>query len=50
MKQSNGCPDCGGEALYVCDCEFKDKQCSNGHVWYVNSKSVIKRGDPHENE
>lgn len=50
MEQSNGCPDCGGEALYVCDCGLKDKQCSNGHVWYVNSKGSIKRGDPHENE
>jgi hypothetical protein len=50
VKQSNGCPDCGGEALYVCECEFNDKQCSKGHVWYINGKGHIKHGDPHENE
>lgn len=47
-KQSNGCPDCGGEALYVCDCLFKDKQCSKGHVWYINNSGHIEKGDPHE--
>lgn len=49
-KQANGCPDCGEEALYVCNCKFEDKQCSNGHVWYINSKGRIKRGDPHDYE
>lgn len=47
-KQANGCPDCGGEALYLCNCKYKDKQCSEGHVWYTNSKGLIKRGDPHD--
>ena len=45
-----GCPDCGGQALYVCDCELKDKQCDKGHVWYIDKSGHIKKGDPHENE
>ena len=45
-----GCPECGGEALYVCDCELKDKQCYNGHIWYIDKYCHIKKGDPHEDE
>ena len=48
QKQSNVCPDCDGVALYVCDCELKDKQCYKGHVWYTNKSGQIKRGDPHD--
>lgn len=48
MKQSQGCPYCGEDALYECDCELKDKQCSKGHVWYINREGHIKRGDPHD--
>ena len=47
---SKVCPDCGGNALYICDCEFNDKQCSNGHVWYIDKFGSIKRNDPHEDE
>jgi hypothetical protein len=49
-KQADGCPDCGGEALYVCNCELKDKQCEKGHVWHVTKLGHIKRGDPHDDE
>ena len=42
-----GCPDCGEEALYECDCELKDKQCAKGHVWYIDKSGHIKKGDPH---
>jgi hypothetical protein len=48
INQANGCPECGKDALYACECEFHDKQCSNGHVWYINRKGKIKLGDPHE--
>jgi hypothetical protein len=47
-NNSNGCPYCGGEALYVCDCKLKDKQCSKGHVWYINKSGHINKGDPHD--
>ena len=47
---AKGCPDCGNDALYECDCVLKDKQGSNGHVWYTDKSGHIKRGDPHENE
>lgn len=46
-KQDNKCPDCGGEALYACDCEFNDKQCIKSHIWYTNKEGEIKLGDPH---
>jgi hypothetical protein len=45
---SNGCPECGGEAMYICECEFKDKQCSKGHVWHINKYGSVTTGDPHE--
>ena len=48
QSTSKGCPDCGGDALYECNCELKDKQCSKGHVWYINKDGHIKRGDPHD--
>jgi hypothetical protein len=48
VAMAQGCPDCGRDALYECDCELKDKQCSNGHVWYVNKSGHIKKGDPHD--
>lgn len=41
------CPECGQTALYECNCEYKDKQCGNGHVWYINRSGRISRGDPH---
>lgn len=46
-KLSLSCPECGGTALYVCNCKYKDKQCGKGHVWYINSKKQIIKGDPH---
>ena len=46
-KLSLSCPECGETSLYVCDCKYKDKQCSKGHVWYINSKKQIIKGDPH---
>jgi len=42
------CPECGQVALYDCNCEYKDKQCGNGHVWHINRRGQIARGDPHE--
>lgn len=42
------CPECNQVALYECSCEYKDKQCGNGHVWYINKKGQISRGDPHD--
>lgn len=42
------CPECGETALYVCNCKYKDKQCGNGHVWYINSKKQIIKSDPHD--
>jgi len=50
VKQLNDCPYCGGVAMYICDCVLKDKQCSKGHVWYINKSGHIKKGDPHEND
>lgn len=49
-KQYKGCPQCGRDVLYECDCPLKDKQCEKGHVWYVNRDGHIKSGDPHEDE
>lgn len=48
FKKGNGCPECGEEALYVCDCDCNDKQCSNGHVWFINKSGQIENGDPHD--
>ena len=42
------CPTCGQEALYECKCKYKDKQCSKGHVWHINTKGTIQLGDPHD--
>ena len=47
-KTQNICPECGEEALYECKCDNKDKQCSNGHVWYINKEGFITKGDPHD--
>lgn len=47
---SLGCPICGEDALYACNCEFRDKACKNNHVWYINKDGKITEGDPHENE
>jgi len=41
------CPVCGTVALYECECEYKDKQCCNGHVWHINKSGQIAKGDPH---
>jgi hypothetical protein len=46
-KQSNLCPECGIEAMYICSCELKDKQCPKGHVWYVNKSGNVINKDPH---
>lgn len=42
------CPVCGTVALYECECEYKDKQCGNGHVWHINKRGQITKGDPHD--
>ena len=41
------CPNCKKDALYQCDCVYKDKQCVNGHIWYVDKDGKIVQGDPH---
>jgi hypothetical protein len=46
----NDCPVCTQEALYECECEYKDKQCKNGHVWYINNSGSSTKGDPHSDE
>lgn len=40
------CPECNEEALYECDCVYKDKQCKYGHIWFVSQNKIIN-GDPH---
>jgi hypothetical protein len=40
------CPECNEEALYECDCVYKDKQCKYGHIWFISQNKIIK-GDPH---
>ena len=35
------CPNCKKDALYQCDCVYKDKQCGNGHIWYVDKDGKI---------
>jgi len=45
--ENTKCPSCNQEALYECDCEYKDKQCKNGHVWFIQDNKKIK-GDPHD--
>jgi hypothetical protein len=47
LEKSNSCPKCKNEALYSCNCNYKDKQCSKGHVWYINNNNEIQLGDPH---
>jgi hypothetical protein len=42
------CPECGETAIMECGCDFKDRQCGKGHVWYINKKGDITKGDPHE--
>ena len=49
-RSIKGCPDCGGDAIYICDCELRDKQCSKGHIWYYDKSFNIKRDDPHKDE
>lgn len=44
------CPKCKNKAMFACNCPLKDKQCSNGHVWYINNSRQIAVGDPHEDE
>ena len=48
QKKRMTCPECGSVALYVCNCERKDKQCENGHVWHFNKDGQIVSGDPHD--
>lgn len=45
---NQSCPLCGEDALYECECKYKDKQCSKGHVWYINKEGKIQNGDPHD--
>lgn len=47
QEQVNICPICKGDALYVCDCRYADKQCNNGHIWFINKDKKIIIGDPH---
>jgi len=41
------CPLCKEEALYECDCNYKDKQCKYGHIWFISQNKKIN-GDPHK--
>ena len=47
-KSQKICPECQEVALMECNCEKKDKQCSNGHIWYFNTNGSIIKGDPHD--
>ena len=44
----NSCPECAENAIMECGCDFKDRQCSKGHVWYTSKKGIIIKGDPHD--
>ena len=45
-KSNDICPDCQTESLYECDCIYKDRQCKNGHIWFIKN-GKIEKGDPH---
>ena len=44
------CPKCKSKAMYACECELKDRQCLNGHVWYVNNSGQVVVEDPHDDD
>lgn len=44
----SNCPKCGDTAMYICNCEHKDKACKNNHVWFIDINGTIQNGDPHE--
>jgi hypothetical protein len=44
----NICPTCSYDALYVCNCKYKDCECSKGHIWFIDKNKKICIGDPHK--
>lgn len=42
------CPDCDTPAIFECSCNLKDMECKNGHIWYIDVKGKVIKGDPHD--
>jgi hypothetical protein len=40
------CPKCNQKAKFICDCDYEEMACSNGHMWYYTN-NTLKIGDPH---
>lgn len=50
ISESHICPikDCGQTCVFICQCAYNDKRCSNGHIWYINREGEKKIGNPHK--
>lgn len=44
----HNCPQCYEYAVQVCDCEYQDKTCPNGHSWYIKKNRLVEKS-PHQN-
>lgn len=49
VNESN-CPECKEKAVYISQCAYNVKKCSNGHSWYTNRKLKVVMGNPRKNK
>lgn len=44
---SENCPQCGKQAVILCNCVYNEKTCEDGHTWYTDREGNTKFGNPH---
>jgi len=48
LQDMRKCPECGQHPVLICNCEYRDSKCPNGHRWYYDKKTnSIKKGTGH---
>lgn len=44
----NKCPVCKEKYVTVCFCNYGERTCKNGHIWYYERDFSVKLGNPHK--
>lgn len=47
-ENQKSCPSCNKPAVFGCDCKYKDNECENNHIWFIDEKGTTQIGDPHQ--
>lgn len=47
INETHQCPVCNLTCNFMCQCQYNDMSCSNGHSWFIRRNGEKEIGNPH---